>query len=130
MDVDELYAMASVKPDDIDFVQTYDDYPVISMMQFEDLGFCRKGDGAFFERTDFTCTGALPIQTGGGMINCGQPSTTGGMLHVTEAVRQLRHDGGARQVPNAKVGIATGVGAVAYGKNLSCGAVAVLGTDP
>jgi hypothetical protein len=52
------------------------------------------------------------------------------MLHVTEAVRQLRHDGGARQVPNAKIGIATGVGAVAYGKNLSCNAVAVLGTEP
>ena len=38
MDIDELYAMAGVKPDDLDFVQTYDDYPVISMMQFEDLG--------------------------------------------------------------------------------------------
>ena len=123
-------AMADVRHRDVNFLQLYDDYIVIVLMQIEDLGFCRKGDGAFFERTDFTCQGALPIQTGGGMINCGQPSTTGGMLHVTEAVRQLRHDGGARQVPNAKVGIATGVGAVAYGKNLSCNAVAVLGTEP
>src|SRR4029453_16120876 len=48
--VDELYAMAGVKPDDLDFVQTYDDYPVISMMQFEDLGFCRKGGGPDFVR--------------------------------------------------------------------------------
>ena len=50
MDVDELYAMAGVTPDDIDLVQTYDDYPVISMMQFEDLGFCRKGEGPDFVR--------------------------------------------------------------------------------
>ena len=42
--------MAGVKPDDLDFVQTYDDYPVITMMQFEDLGFCNKGEGAEFVR--------------------------------------------------------------------------------
>ncbi len=81
-----------------------------------------------FERTDFTFTGDLPILTGGGMINCGQPSTTGGMLHVTEAVRQLRGEGGARQVPGAEIGIATGLGAIPYGKNLGCSAAAVLGT--
>ena len=45
VDRDELYAQAGVQPDDIDFVQTYDDYPVIVMMQFEDLGFCDKGEG-------------------------------------------------------------------------------------
>ena len=42
--------MAGVKPQDLDVVQTYDDYPVISMMQFEDLGFCKKGEGAAFVR--------------------------------------------------------------------------------
>jgi acetyl-CoA acetyltransferase len=122
-------AMAGVTSSDIDFLELYDDYIVIVLMQIEDLGFCAKGDVAYFDRTDFTFKGALPIQTGGGMINCGQPSTTGGMLHVTEAVRQLRGEGGARQVPGAEIGIATGLGAVAYGKNLACGAAAVLGRD-
>ena len=51
MDRDDLYAQAGVRPDDIDFVQTYDDYPVIVMMQFEDLGFCEKGEGPAFVRT-------------------------------------------------------------------------------
>jgi acetyl-CoA acetyltransferase len=96
-------------------------------MQIEDLGFCGKGDLGYFERTDFTIAGELPIQTGGGMMNCGQPSTTGGMLHVTEAVRQLRGEGGARQVRDAEIGIATGLGAIPYGKNLGCAAAAVLG---
>jgi acetyl-CoA acetyltransferase len=45
MDIDELYEMAGCGPEDIDLLQTYDDYPVISMMQFEDLGFCAKGEG-------------------------------------------------------------------------------------
>jgi len=61
------------------------------------------------------------------MINCGQPSTAGGMLHVIEAVRQLRGDGSARQVKDAKVALATGLGGVAYGKNFSGTAVAILG---
>jgi acetyl-CoA acetyltransferase len=122
-------AMAGVAHRDVDFLQLYDDYVIIALMQIEDLGFCRKGDLDYFARTDFTMTGELPIQTGGGMINCGQPSTAGGMLHVTEAVRQLRGEGGARQVPGAEIGIATGLGAIGYGKNLGCAAVAVLGTQ-
>ena len=48
----ELYAQAGVQPKDIDFVQTYDDYPVIVMMQFEDLGFCGKGEGPAFVRAN------------------------------------------------------------------------------
>ena len=45
MDIGEFYAMAAVSAADVDFVQTYDDYPVICMMQIEDLGFCAKGEG-------------------------------------------------------------------------------------
>ena len=123
------FEMAGLSHSDIDFLGLYDDYVTVVMLQIEDLGFCKKGDRKFFERTDFTFKGDLPIQTGGGMINCGQPSTTGGMLHVIEAVRQLRGEGGARQVPDAKVGLVTGLGAVAYGKNFGCTAAAILGNN-
>jgi acetyl-CoA acetyltransferase len=44
VDRDDLYAQADATPDAIDFVQTYDDYPVVVMLQFEDLGFCAKGE--------------------------------------------------------------------------------------
>ncbi|MFQ5902373.1 MAG: thiolase family protein [Candidatus Binatia bacterium] len=123
------FEMAGLPHSDVDFLGLYDDYITVIMLQIEDLGFCEKGDQKFFERTDFTFKGNLPIQTGGGMINCGQPSTTGGMLHVIEAVRQLRGEGGARQVPDAKVGLVTGLGAVAYGKNFGCTAAAILGKE-
>jgi acetyl-CoA acetyltransferase len=123
------FDMAGVSHGDIDFLGLYDDYVPIIMLQIEDLGFCKKNDRAFFEKTDFTIRGDLPIQTGGGMINCGQPSTTGGMLHVIEAVRQLRGEGGARQVADAKVGLVTGLGAVNYGKNFGCTAAAILGKE-
>jgi acetyl-CoA acetyltransferase len=121
--------MAGVKHGDINFLQLYDDYVVVVYLQIEDLGFCEKGDLGFFERTDFTFKGRLPIQTSGGMINCGQPSTAGGTLHVIESVRQLRGEGGARQVPNARIGLCSGLGVLPYGKNLGCCAVAVLGNE-
>ena len=123
------YDMAGLTPKDINLLGLYDDYVPIIMLQIEDLGFCKKNDREFFERTDFTFKGELPIQTGGGMINCGQPSTTGGMLHVIEVARQLRGGGGARQVPGAEVGLATGLGAVNYGKNFGCTAAAILGSE-
>jgi acetyl-CoA acetyltransferase len=121
--------MAGVRHSDINFLELYDDYIIVVYLQIEDLGFCAKGDIGYFERTDFTIKGQLPIQTGGGMINCGQPSTAGGMLHVLEAARQLRGEGGDRQVPGAKIGLVTGLGVLPYGKNLGCCAVAVLGNQ-
>jgi len=121
--------MAGVRHRDINFLQLYDDYIVVVYLQIEDLGFCEKGDLGFFERTDFTFRGQLPIQTSGGMINVGQPSTAGGTLHILESVRQLRGEGDARQVPNVKIGLCTGLGVLPYGKNLGCCAVAVLGNE-
>jgi acetyl-CoA acetyltransferase len=121
--------MAGVKHGDINFLELYDDYIIVVYLQIEDLGFCAKGDLGYFERTDFTFKGQLPIQTGGGMINCGQPSTAGGTLHILEAVRQLRGEGGDRQVPNAEIGLVSGLGVLPYGKNLGCCAVAVLGNE-
>jgi acetyl-CoA acetyltransferase len=105
------------------------DYLIIIQMQLEDLGFCAKGDTRFVERTDFSSTGDLPIQTGGGMINCGQPNTTGGLLHVIEAVHQLRGNAGTRQVPRAKNGLVTGLGSLHYGKNLGTSSAAVLSVN-
>jgi acetyl-CoA acetyltransferase len=64
VDVDELYDMAGCAPGDIDLLQTYDDYPVISMMQIEDLGFCAKGEGRHFVREhDLTIDGDFPHNT-------------------------------------------------------------------
>src|SRR4029078_2883077 len=94
--------MAGVKHSEINFLELYDDYIIVVYLQIEDLGFCAKVDIGFYAHTDFTLKGELPIQTGGGMITVGQPSTAGGTLHIIEAVRQLRGEGCDRQVPNAK----------------------------
>ena len=124
VDRDDLYAQAGVAPADIDFVQTYDDYPVIVMMQFEDLGFCDKGGGGAFVRSrTLTHDGEFPNNTGGGQLSCGQAGAAGGFIGMTEAIRQLTGAAGERAVPGAKLGLVTGFGMVTYDRCLCTGAV-------
>jgi acetyl-CoA acetyltransferase len=123
-DRDDLYAQADVKPADIDFVQTYDDYPVIVMMQFEDLGFCQKGEGsAFVQSHTMTHDGSFPNNTSGGQLSAGQAGAAGGFLGMTEALRQLTDSAGARSVPDAQLGLVAGFGMVTYDRCLCTGAV-------
>jgi acetyl-CoA acetyltransferase len=124
LDRDDLYAMADVAPGDIDFVQTYDDYPVIVMMQFEDLGFCAKGEGpAFLRAHRFTWGGDFPNNTSGGQLSGGQAGAAGGFVGITEAMRQLTGQATGRAVANAKVGLVSGYGMVTYDRCLCTGAV-------
>lgn len=121
---DRLFENAGLGHDDLDMVQLYDDYPIMEVIQLEDLGFCAKGEGgAFIERTDISLTGTLPINTGGGQLSCGQCGAGGGMIGVVEAVRQLYGEGGARQVRNAKTALVSGFGMVGYGRGLSTSAL-------
>ncbi len=121
---DKLYDEAGCGPQDMQFVQAYDDYPIMVAIQLEDLGFCKKGEvGAFLDRQDLTFAGSLPLNTGGGQLSCGQTGGGGGMIGLTEAIRQLRGEGGARQVRNAKRGLVSGYGMVAYGHGLSASAM-------
>jgi acetyl-CoA acetyltransferase len=124
MDREDLYAQAGAKPDDVDFVQTYDDYPVIVMMQFEDLGFCEKGEGpAFVRAKSTTFDGDFPNNTSGGQLSCGQAGAAGGFLGMTEAIRQLTGQAGERAVGDARLGLVTGFGMVTYDRCLCTGAV-------
>ena len=124
MDRDELYAQAGAQPTDVDFIQTYDDYPVIVMLQFEDLGFCDKGGGPQFVRTHtLTHDGDFPNNTSGGQLSCGQPGAAGGFMGMTEAIRQLTGTAGACSVPGAKLGMVTGFGMVTYDRCLCTGAI-------
>ena len=93
MDRDALYAQAGIGSGDIDFLQAYDDYPVITLMQIEDLGFCAKGEGPDFIRSHtFTNDGTFPLNTSGGQLSVGQAGAAGGFLGMVEAIRQLTGD--------------------------------------
>lgn len=125
----ELYRQAGVGPDDMDFVQFYDDYPVITAMQFEDLGFCRKGQAPEFIRANsFEVGGSHPLNTSGGQLSVGQAGAAGGFLGMVEAIRQLTGRALGRQVVDADYGLVSGFGMINYDRGLCSGAV-VLGSS-
>ena len=127
VDRPELYAMADAKPADIAFLQAYDDYPVIVMIQAEDLGFCAKGEGPSFVRAHrLRHDGDFPINTSGGQLSSGQAGAAGGFMGVTETIRQLTDQAAGRAVTNAQLGLIGGFGMVTYDRCLCTGA-AILG---
>jgi acetyl-CoA acetyltransferase len=82
---------SEIRHEDIDLLEIYDDYPIAVMIQIEDLGFCKKGEGGkFVDAHDLTYKGDFPVNTGGGELSVGQAGLAGGFLHIVEALRQLR----------------------------------------
>ena len=123
LDRDVLFARAGVRHEQIDLLQTYDDYPVISVMQMEDLGFCAKGEGPRFIRDHtFTNDGDFPHNTSGGQLSCGQAGAAGGFLGMTDAVRQLTGTALGTPVAAAKLALVSGFGMINYDRGLCCGA--------
>jgi acetyl-CoA acetyltransferase len=126
MDRDALWSQAGIAPEDIDLMQSYDDYPVISMMQMEDLGLCEKGEAPrFVRRHSLTHDGSFPHNTGGGQLSCGQAGAAGGYLGLVEALRQLLRRAEGRQVARARHALVSGFGMINYDRGL-CTAAAVL----
>lgn len=121
---DRLWADAGRGPADMDFVQAYDDYPIMVAIQLEDLGFCGKGQvGAFLAQHSFSFDGSFPLNTNGGQLSCGQAGAAGGMIGLVEAVRQLRGEAGPFQVARARCGLVSGYGMVGYGHGLSSSSI-------
>jgi len=107
------YAMAGLGPGDIDVVQLYDCFTPVVLIELEDLGFCAKGEGGSFVESGATAPGgALPMNTHGGMLSHCHPGNPGAMFSLTEAVKQLRHEAGDRQVAGAETALVHAQGGI------------------
>lgn len=116
---DDLYGMAGVSAADIDFAQIYDCFTYSVIVQLEDFGFCKKGEGGPFIAEGHGRLGAeLPINTAGGLLS---EAYIHGLNNVVEAVSQLRGEAGARQVRDAEIGLVTAGGATSTGSALVLG---------
>lgn len=110
----QAFAEAGVTAADIDLAALYDSFTITLLLQLEDAGFCARGEGAdFVAAGGIELGGPLPVNTHGGLLSCGQPGGAGGMLHVNEAVRQLRGEAEGRQVAGAELAFVTSASAVA-----------------
>jgi acetyl-CoA acetyltransferase len=118
------YAMAGLRPQDIDVVQVYDAFTITTLLFLEDLGFCPKGEaGRFVADGAIAPGGRLPVNTNGGGLSYCHPGMYG-VFVLIEAVRQLRGEAGARQVDGCETAIAHG-----NGGTLSAQSTVILGTQ-
>ncbi|HZC16999.1 MAG TPA: thiolase domain-containing protein [Caulobacteraceae bacterium] len=107
------FAEAGVTPKDIKYASIYDSFTITVLMQIEDLGFCKKGEGGKFvaDGNLISGVGKLPFNTDGGGLCNNHPTNRGGITKVIEAVRQLRGEAHPKvQVPNCDLAIAHGTG--------------------
>jgi acetyl-CoA acetyltransferase len=110
----ELWQAAGVAPGDIDVASIYDDYPTMVLAQLNDLGLIEGNDVKRFARRDIG-ERRFPLNTWGGMLSAGQPGgPAGGLNGISEAVLQLQHRAGSRQVKDARLAVASGYGMTMY----------------
>ena len=103
----EAYEWAGIGPEDLDFAEVHDCFPIAEIVRTENLGFCKEGEGGRLVEEGVTALGGkLPVNPSGGLLCKGHPIGATGVAQVAELVWQLREEAGDRQVKGAKVGLA------------------------
>ncbi|MEM5812528.1 MAG: thiolase domain-containing protein [Candidatus Aenigmatarchaeota archaeon] len=105
------YQQAGITAKDIDLAEVHDCFTINEIIAYEDLGFCKKGDGGkLIESGQTYIGGKMPVNTSGGLKGKGHPVGATGVAQIVEIVEQLTSRAGKRQVSGAETGLAHNVG--------------------
>jgi len=100
------YHMAGISPKEVNFAEVHDCFAIAEVIAYEELGFCPKGEGGRFAADGLSDYGGdIVVNPRGGLIGCGHPLGATGVAQAVETFWQLRGEAGARQVPNAHIGL-------------------------
>jgi acetyl-CoA C-acetyltransferase len=109
----QAYEMAGVGPQDIKVADVHDCFTIAEIMAYEDLGFCKKGEGGPLVADRQTYIGGkVAVNVDGGLKAKGHPIGTTGVSMTYEIAQQLRGEAGERQVPDADIGLTHNVGGI------------------
>jgi len=109
----EAYTQASIEPSDINFAEIHDAFTPIELLSYEDLSFCKKGEGKNLIRDGATkLDGKLPVNPCGGLKAKGHPISATGIAQIYEIVKQMRHEAGDRQLSRTRTALAQNIGGV------------------
>ena len=115
------YEQAGLGPDDLDVVEVHDAFTISEIVHCETLGLCAPGEGGpLVEQGATALGGRIPVNPSGGLQARGHPPGASGVAQVVEIVMQLRGETGARQVQNARVGLAQIMGGSKEGDARAC----------
>ena len=107
------YKMAGLKAEDIDMAELHDAFTPLELVSYEDLGFCKRGEGAKLIREGHTkLNGELPVNMSGGLKAKGHPISPTGLAQIYELVQQMRKQAGKRQVDKTDIALAQNIGGV------------------
>ena len=115
----KAYELAGVGPDDLDVIELHDASAPAELIEYEELGLCKVGEGGkLIEDGVTSLEGRTPVNPSGGLLSKGHPIGATGCAQLTEIVWQLRGDAGERQVKDgkAKVGLAQNGGGMMKGE--------------
>jgi acetyl-CoA C-acetyltransferase len=108
---EKAYEMAGVKPEDVDVAEVHDCFTIAEIIAYEDLGFCKPGEGGkLVENGETKLGGRIPVNTSGGLKAKGHPVGATGTAQAYEIYLQLTEQAGKRQVKDAKIGLTHNVG--------------------
>jgi len=108
---EEAYKMAGLTAKDVDVAEVHDCFTIAEIMAYEDLGFCKKGEGGkFIEEGQSYIGGRTPVNVDGGLKSKGHPLGATGVSMAVEITKQLRGEAGNRQVNGAEIGLSHNVG--------------------
>jgi acetyl-CoA C-acetyltransferase len=107
----QAYEMAATKPEDIDVAEVHDCFTIAEIVAYEDLGFCKPGEGReLVEKGETKLGGSRPVNTSGGLKAKGHPVGATGTGQAYEMFLQLTDQADRRQVKGAEVGLTHNVG--------------------
>jgi len=107
----QAYEMAELRPEHVDIAEVHDCFTIAEIIGYEDLGFCKQGEGGrLVESGETKLDGKLPVNTSGGLKSKGHPVGATGTAQAYEIYLQLTEQAEKRQVKDAKIGLAHNVG--------------------